>query len=519
MNDFRHRVVIVEDEPKIRRNIAQKISESDEFEVVGTAADGMEGMNIIVEQKPSVVFTDIKMPKMGGLELIRRINEISPEIHFVIISGYNDFEYAQSAMKFGVRHYLLKPVSQEALYECMSSLSTSLRISHYQVVRELLTSSMNGVRRNADPSLIVHQRFSVFLICIGNLCPSVVSMEQYAFFSHMWSKLSFDTLMNRIVDQNEFWVVVDEKAPNQKLLLLSAGDMQPEDLSVLAVKIQTELALNFNDLPVHIGHIESFADWKGLGEQALKLRILLERELIPGQSSILSIANTHRGSLASNTSDQAISNKVSSYIQSGQTDLLKSELFHLFEEWEHAPYPQRRLEKSTGHLIRSIYLQTGVLSEAELHSLELELYAKLSVCRALSEFFNECWRVIEQMLWNGDQDRESFKLIEQVAHYLKMNYIQDINFEEVAARFHFSPSYLSKMFKKYYHEPPIKYVTNLRMAEAKKLFDEQPQLEVGKIAEIVGYTDQHYFSRIFKNTTGMSPSEYRSRHEAKDRMR
>ncbi|WP_018757303.1 response regulator [Paenibacillus terrigena] len=516
MNNSKHRVVIVEDEPRIRRNIAQKIEGMDSYEIVGMASNGVEALTVIMELKPDVVFTDIRMPKMDGLELIRRIKENSPEIHFVhfvIISGYGDFEYAQSAMKLGVRDYLLKPVSLAALEECLNNISVILQNRNYQMTRELLTLSINGAQEGLEPVALSNQSFATFLVCIGNLYASVIPPEQYAFFRELWRDVSFESIKNRFHGQNSLWVVVDEKVPNQKFILVSAEDRHPEEIPAMAAEIQAFLSKYSGGLPVQVCHHEFFVDWTDIWKQAQTIRGLLDRELVPCKSSILCTSNKSENSFASHMADQVLKNKVNALIQSGQMNLLKTELFQAFKQWGNAEYPQRLLEKVTMHLIRSVHLQTGVLSEEKLFSLESALYSRLAVCRELSVFFGELWELIGKMILIGDEDYDAYQLIKHVANYLEINYTKDINLEELAMRYHFTSSYLSKMFKKHYLVTPLKYIIKLRIDEARRLIMENPEREVGKIAEIVGYADQHYFSRVFKNVTGLSPSEFRYQNQ------
>lgn len=101
------------------------------------------------------------------------------------------------------------------------------------------------------------------------------------------------------------------------------------------------------------------------------------------------------------------------------------------------------------------------------------------------------------------------EIVTIVSHFIKEHFNQEINLNSLANHFNFNASYLSKLFKKYYHETPVKYLLNLRINEAKHLLHSQPELEIKTIGELVGYPDQFYFSRIFKQLTGKCPSEFR----------
>ena len=118
---------MAEDEPLIRQNIAKKLAEScPEFEVVCQAADGQEALDAIVELSPDVLITDIRIPVLDGLALIREVYYNFPDIKVLIVSGYDDFSYARSALSFGVKDYLLKPVTVADLRAAMLRLLVQL---------------------------------------------------------------------------------------------------------------------------------------------------------------------------------------------------------------------------------------------------------------------------------------------------------------------------------------------------------------------------------------------------------
>jgi YesN/AraC family two-component response regulator len=120
-------VLIAEDEILIRRNLARKLQENcPAFEVVGEVADGQEALEAVAELNPDVLVTDIRMPVMDGLALIREVYYAFPDVRVVIVSGYDEFNFAKTALTLGVKDYLLKPVSEEELRSVMSRLAIQL---------------------------------------------------------------------------------------------------------------------------------------------------------------------------------------------------------------------------------------------------------------------------------------------------------------------------------------------------------------------------------------------------------
>lgn len=117
------RLMIVDDEQIIREALSQMIDyESIGYKLIATAKNGMEAYDIICDDYPDVVITDIRMPILNGLDLIERSIKSDSHITFILLSGYNDFEYAKQAMKYGVRYYLLKPTDKNELVESLVSI-------------------------------------------------------------------------------------------------------------------------------------------------------------------------------------------------------------------------------------------------------------------------------------------------------------------------------------------------------------------------------------------------------------
>lgn len=114
------KLLIADDERIIRETIFNIIDwKKHDIEVIGLCKNGIEAYDMILDESPDIVLTDIRMPGMGGLELIRKIRQTDLQIQFIILSGYGEFEYAKEAMSYGIRHYLLKPCNETQILECI----------------------------------------------------------------------------------------------------------------------------------------------------------------------------------------------------------------------------------------------------------------------------------------------------------------------------------------------------------------------------------------------------------------
>lgn len=124
---MKYTVLVVDDESLIAKNIKRSIEkENPNFEVIGMCSTGTEALEFIESNPPQVVFTDIRMPEMDGLELVKNIASNYPFITCVIVSGYNDFEYAKTAMECDVKNYILKPVNRDELSKCLAKIETAI---------------------------------------------------------------------------------------------------------------------------------------------------------------------------------------------------------------------------------------------------------------------------------------------------------------------------------------------------------------------------------------------------------
>ncbi len=126
---MKYGVIVAEDELLLQKNLIKKINESPtDFQVVGAAQTGVQALELIEKEVPFLLVTDIRMPVMDGLELIQRAREINPDLDAIIVSGYSEFEYAQTAIHLQVREYLLKPVERKKLEETLLSLQHDYEI-------------------------------------------------------------------------------------------------------------------------------------------------------------------------------------------------------------------------------------------------------------------------------------------------------------------------------------------------------------------------------------------------------
>jgi two-component system, response regulator YesN len=503
----KYKIVVVEDEPMIITNIIEKIEKAgSDFIVAGCAQDGSEALSVIGGLKPDILLTDIRMPKLNGIELIKQIKSKYPDMQIVIISGYGNFEYAQQAIKLGVKDYLLKPISVEALKNTLSDIKTRLDQAVLEREKGFLLSCATGLSAQYSmPDDLGNCLFGIYILCIGHLLNHIPDQPRLESCLQRWNEINWEDSL----PPNARWRIIDEKYPNQKCLIMATDDVSA-DASLVSSRLFCSLRAIFAPLPVNIGACPSFVHYTDVWPMQQNLRTLLEQRLVIGRSAIFTSAGQEKGSAPPAILETALQNKISALISQGNTAFLRSEIIALLDKWQAAQYTQRWVETVLGQLFRLIQRQLPAVSEEDMLQAEQDVNEMLWMASGLQDVSDDIWRRMEMTLISSDMRNNSIKeLIARIAAYIDSNYCADINIEDIARKFNFNPTYLSKVFKKEKGITPVKYITSLRIKEAERLMKENRELDIRQIAEIVGYDDPQYFSRIFKIVTNETPSEYR----------
>lgn len=496
-------VVVAEDEKLIRDNLAEKIQGCDpSFAVVGAASDGAQALEILRSRQVDVLFTDIRMPVMDGLELARHVRSELPHVQVVVVSGYADFTYAQQAIHLGVDEYLLKPIKLDLLAEVLHELKTKLAASDSQELIQAVSDAINGNSGQTRPAS--EQAYLAFLLNIGNLCSTTASPAIRSVYDELWRRFNFDAFQAHYPG----CVLVGAPQPNVRYLVLPVP--QAADRAAIGLTLYDELVRRAAGVTIHLLYGPA-SGLEALHIQARALNHALIRRLIMDASNLIDVERAAPEPPAA-VLDAATEHKLTALICQDQTRLVKSEVQRLIETALALKRSQTWLQDFIQQLIRLFQRHSPFASEVEIDHVEYELFDKMALPRSSATLGEQVWTTLQPLM--RDTSREvtaSQELIDAIRSYITASFNTDLTLEEIACRFGFTPSYLIKIFRKQVGQTPIQYLIDLRMAEAKRLLVVNPELDIKQIGEMVGYADPHYFSRIFKHVNGVTPTEYRSR--------
>ncbi|MDR6878515.1 response regulator [Bacillus sp. 3255] len=526
------KLCVVDDIRSVVEMIATKIPWADHgIEVVGSATNGEEGLAMIRESRPDIILTDIRMPKMDGLEMTRRILELLPGSKVVILSAYTDFDYAQKAIQYGALDYVKKPFSIDQIVAAVVKAKEvweqeNLNRSHVLALEQKMKESMPALRQEYLSLLVHHQmneaelaKLTSFLDIHALKPPMVVLTIQIDQFTDKYAEVPVKELelarfsLQNIVEEtiaSYTSAVVFREAFNRYICILNMGD------SELPMTIADQCCAN-------IARHTKFTISIGIGLAAGKVQ-----ELPKSYQQSLSALSYHfytggngAFSYKAETSDLPVEwiyteeseNEFMFAFRSGNQDKCMAWIQHIFAEMGRAaarPQPGMVERLLQGLALRMLRVLSEKFPRASLAEFEAGMQAIRSDGGADWQEYQEWFvhlcatggRMIHQ-----ERASESQKIIYRSMDYIKANLHQDLTLEHCAKQVNLSWGYYSNLFKKVTGTPFQQFVTQAKIERAKAMLIEDYQVQ--EIAQGLGYEHRRYFSEVFKKQTGMTPTEFK----------
>ncbi|MFC5471743.1 response regulator [Cohnella suwonensis] len=507
------RVMIVEDEAPIQRSLRSLVeSAHDMFEVAAMAFNGQEALEMLERAKPDLILTDIRMPVMNGLELTQYVRERYPDIEIILLSGYQDFEYARRAMQLGIQHYLLKPVSRSQIGKLLETIYSEISIRQKKSYVQYASSLISGEDLNDFPPERLESFGShlLLLICAGPL--PLYSFNDRIPGRQFWESRDLAQIVQTEVGKIGDLAVINGITVSERWLLFSYYKNQAVSRSPgsWAELIADRLG---KELPVSIVYSRFYSDMSQTANLAQLIRSVMLKHIPFGAPLLLSIYDAQ---LTYDNETELGSHKERKFalaLEQQNMELFKSEIVHLIDQWSRMLPSQRFVEDQLTRLLSGFVKKLGTDFPYSPETLELDVHKiimhapdydhiALHICRIIDFLFS--------IRHNDTTEKEGNEgLADKIEDYLREHSAEDIDHKLLSDRFGLVPSYLSKVFAKYKGVSPAKFVVQLRVDKAKELLLKHPDLLTKDIAQLVGYTDASHFSRIFKRETGLYPTEFR----------
>ena len=528
-----YKVIIVDDESVVRERLYnQLLYFSDDFEIVGQFENGYDALLSGTPLMPDLLITDIKMPYIDGIELIKRMKQELPLLQTIIISGFDSFDYAKQAISLGVIGYISKPITIDELSETIRKAKIALE------KRNAVDENLEDLKKRADSGLKLMQNNDLSkLITLKDIPENFkeklktdeINLDyEYTIlgavdFDDEVTQISFNEmeLVNfylekyfeeEFKDTNLDYIIFDN-GEEFGLFMFSNEPIHKENLQEILVRILAKIKLGCHT-SMSIGlsefkHKDENKSYRELYRHALRT---LEYRTVIGPNIVIFFDDINKNKTTTGKVDENEFKNITYEVLYGELDVAKERIEKLLKTITTENFKETYLfilNNLLDSLLKAcVNLQALFLRYMTYEELALKFHS-IKVNEQLFDFINGLVDEIDRINKESRQSgvESSFR---QILTFIDNNYAKsDLSLEDVASELNYSVSYISAILKKN-NTSFTKYLTDVRMEQAKVLL-RNPDNKLLTIATKVGYDDPYYFSHCFKKNTGISPAEYRKK--------
>lgn len=481
-----YQVLAVDDEPASLKHICNIIhTKCPDFEIMDTARNGKTALEIVEKRQPDVVFSDVMMPLMDGISLVSELKERYPDILSVIVSGYNDFAYAKGAIRSGVCEYILKPVRPSDIVKLMEELKERLDGFYYEKRKRFLRkiSGKNALTDAQELERLFPDERYYAAIYRKNGLPSRftkgISMDMYS--------MPQEKIIIYGRDEMEALYLCPKRLLNNENFLdyFSKVYQKVKEKNAFYTAVAREKSFSLPELP----------------QILVGLYRTLDENIVIGKNQLV-LADTCRP-LQEDPQDHEIFGPLIHYIKKKEYQEVPGELGRLFGQWKEESKPQVWLEDRIRYLLACLE-ERGYIEHFSRFVLD-DIFAEAVSMEELESDILGLLCPEGENHFSGDRREAEYQ---EIMYYLEEHIQENISAQSVCKRFAVSQTTLSKMFHRYGGNSFLGCLGSLRLEKARRLMQENPGILIRDVAEMVGYRDQFYFSRVFRSAFGVSPSEY-----------
>ncbi|HWT74007.1 MAG TPA: response regulator [Mobilitalea sp.] len=529
-------ILIADDEELIREGIKARLEYLElKPDELYEAENALQAIELLKEHTVDIVITDIRMPDMDGITFIKQVKPLYPNIQFIILSGYAEFEYAEQAIQLGVKAYLLKPISNDSLKKAIEDVIAKLEENEKirRTVREgarsilenksyLFEKTMNDLLRSTETVMEVGDAREI--VC------KEFPME------HRWLMMA---IINIDTESYEFKLFEYKDIDLIKFVIKNIYDELPSQ----CIKVIVNNLTNMNQLYAFISHVNKnqlrieaeklFTNLQNIMWKKMKISVTF------GISSVTNLISDACNKEAQEAFLQRLIHGKSNLFFYDDIKILSANQFpsseiHMLRQYIerhdagnieffiHDIFSDDNIKKYNASYIRIVWARiinillnvaspsfTNNPKNMEKLVLNFEI---LDSFRSMDELRNYLYMLILDCIQvDADIDINAKNKIKLGIKYIQDNYNRDIAINELAEKFAISPNYFSTVFKRETGQTTVNYIKDLRLKKACEYLVNSNK-SIVDISKEVGYEDSQYFFRVFKKATGLTPLEYRRTH-------
>lgn len=523
--------LLVDDEAHITRNLEKVIPwEQLGISLIGTATNGAKALELVDAQMPDLILSDIRMPVMDGLELLKELCDRGFDGEVVMLTGYQEFDYARTAIKYGAKDYILKPIDYEELEGVVTRAAGHIRLRKRE--------KRNAEHKWKKLSTVAYEKLlldvlmdytSVLLLPeedlpeLADYTLLIVDLDDYSQLARYWNErerklwnfavrnVLLDALGEEIVysalqTREGEWCILLQQPPGEgaaadATLRRWGGELQQ------AVKLHTKLTVSVGFYPEPL-RLEGLAQAYRKLQRALQLSLRKEAVLAYEEPAA---EEQHELKLTV----WAIADELVGALKQKDAARMEQAIAALNRELKAIPeHSHLRVEQMLHflnlHLLREMR-DIGVLSGEQ----ETAVWAQLDRSVNAKELLETVRQLTQEIMQSGMSRKPSELLMHAALDFIERHMAHDLCIDALADHLGISGSYFSLLFKQHTGETFVEYLKRQRLDAAKSMLL-MTDKSVTQIGKAVGYSERRYFTKVFAKAEGMTPSEYREKSTAKD---
>lgn len=523
----RYHVVLVDDEPIILRSLKVAVPwEKLGMEIVGEARNGQEAHRLAEALQPDIIVCDIRMPVMDGIALIRKLAPLNPELIFIILSGYGEFDYAREALRYGAFDYMLKPIDHEELTRVLEEAKKKLDATRAEqqeveylrrtfqslssLVRErMLYAMIEGTDEPYRPSFWLDN----WEIESGYRM-IVVRLDNYTQASRVWDwkekRLWLFAILNILKEYGEqsgSWTVFPFHGGEWVMIYL---EREEDEIRQLASEL-VQLIKKYTNLSCSVGISRECEGIGRLHESYESAKRALHQRFISSSEGVFCDDDADSGDGATRIRQHLL--EVEKKLIRAVSTLDEKGLLDGIERL-HQHVSELSCTRDQGERI-FLEMLTAVQRQFEQrypkHRFRLEPYLeRLTACVSLMDMVETANEALGE--WIAESRKrvreDGSESIQKALEYIENRYHHDLGIDEVAEYCGLSSSHFCVLFRQVIGQTFLEYLTRFRIDKACSIL-RNSEVKVYQVAPLVGYVDSRYFTQVFKKVVGMTPSEYR----------
>jgi len=528
-------MMIVDDEAIFRRGLRAMIAASDkEWDIVADARDGYEALELLEQHRPDVVLTDIRMPRMDGLQLQRIARERFPELQVVVISGYEDFTYAQQSMRSGARDYLMKPVEREELLRVLSSVKQDWLNKHKEHHHDVVPEGQELRQQVAAQLVAGIMQSNVQQMHLDLLSQIGIELTD-PYYNCMVIKLDKDSVDNdryRTTDPSLFQLYIQQFvqeminfrmkgfsfvfSDTEVAALVNLPDAAEGERQLLKLAESVRMQIkSLSNLTVTIGVGRPVKGFESMLTTFREAQMALIYRLVVGGDKVLEYEQSVKHQLFQSErkkwSWEALERAINEGRLHGIDDLVDSVIIELCQQAQTPELVHQQICKLLIHYYErseDLGLTKAWLGGRDIRKLLIDI-CSISSRGELMEVSRQLFGSLTAVIAAGNRQLDSDP-VAIALHYIEQHYVEPITLTDIAEHVYLNSAYFSTLFKQKVGKTFIEYVTDLRIEDAKKRLASTDE-KIASVADATGFSNIRHFNRVFKNETGLVPKEYRER--------